>query len=216
MNSDSHNANPGLSALAALRRFARPQRLREQCDLCSAELADEHSHLLELSSRRLACACEPCAILFSGQTAARFRRVPRRAELLSDFHLTDLAWASLQLPVNLAFFVNSTLAGGVVVLYPSPGGATEATLPAEAWQMLVEDNPVLDKLEADVEALLVNRVGEARDCYRAGIDQCYKLVGLIRTHWQGFSGGAKVWEEIGRFMSSLKERSGPRRNAAHA
>lgn len=216
MNPDSHAGNPGLNALAALRRFARPQPAREQCDMCSAELADEHAHLLELTSRRLACACEPCAILFSGQTTARYRRVPRRAEFLSDFRLTDLAWASLQLPVNLAFFVHSTPAGGVVALYPSPGGATEAAVPPEPWQMLVEDNPILRALEPDVEALLVNRVGEARDCYCVGIDQCYKLVGLIRTHWQGFSGGAKVWEKIGRFLNNLKERSGPRRDTAHA
>jgi hypothetical protein len=77
-------------------------------------------------------------------------------------------------------------------------------VPPEAWQLLAEDNPVLRDFEPDVEALLVNRVGEARECYRAGIDQCYKLVGLIRTHWRGLSGGTAVWEEIGRFFTGLK------------
>ena len=65
-----------LAALASLRRFARPRAARERCELCGAELADEHAHLVELASRRLACACEACAILFSGQGAGR---VPPRA-----------------------------------------------------------------------------------------------------------------------------------------
>src|SRR5436305_2026101 len=35
--------------------------------------------------------------------------------------------------------------------------------------------------EPDVEALLVNRAGSARDHFRVGIDQCYRLAGLLRT-----------------------------------
>ena len=59
-------------------------------------------------------------------------------------------------------------------------------------------------MEADVEALLVNRVGNTRDYYIVPIDECYKLVGLIRAHWRGLSGGTEVWEEIGRFFDGLK------------
>ena len=70
--------------------------------------------------------------------------------------------------------------------------------------------------EPDVEALLVNRVGEARECYRVGIDDCYRLVGVIRTHWRGLSGGTAVWDEIGRFFAGLKERSDSQGGAAHA
>ena len=168
---------------------------------------DEHAHLVEPSSRRLLCACEACAILFSNQAAANYRRVPRDVWLLPDFRLPDLAWNGLGLPIDLAFFLHSTPAGRVVALYPSPAGPTEAMVTADAWQALVEDNPVLRKFEPDVEALLVNRWHEARDCYRVGIDQCYKLVGLIRTHWRGLSGGTAVWGEIGRFFAALKERS---------
>ncbi len=128
-------------------------------------------------------------------------------QFLPDFRLTDAAWEGLQLPINLAFFMPSSAAGRVVAFYPSPAGATESLVPLEAWQPLADDNPVLRDLESDVEALLVNRVGAAREHYRAGIDQCYKLVGLIRTHLRGFSGGPAVWEEIGRFFAGLKERS---------
>ncbi len=86
----------------------------------------------------------------------------------------------------------------------------------EAWQALTEDNPVLRDFEPDVEALLVNRTKGARDCYRVGIDECYKLVGLIRTHWRGLSGGTAGLGEIGRFFADLKKRSGPRGGPAHA
>ena len=72
-----------------------------------------------------------------------------------------------------------------------------------------EENPVLSQLRPDIEALLVNRVGHAHDLseaeyYIAPIDECYRLVGLIRTNWKGLSGGYEVWEEIGRFFSELK------------
>jgi hypothetical protein len=77
----------------------------------------------------------------------------------------------------------------------------------EAWQTLVEENPVLSGFEPDVEALLVNRVGKVRECYRVGVDRCYELVGLLRTHWHGLSGGDAVWDEIGRFFADLKGRS---------
>jgi hypothetical protein len=194
-------------ALTSLRRFARPRPVRERCELCDANLADEHAHLVELASRRLLCACDACAILFSNQAAPRFRRVPRDVSFLANFRLSDVAWASLGLPIDLAFFLHSTAAGRVVALYPSPAGAIEAPVADEAWQTLLEDNPGLRTFEPDVEALLVNRVRQARECYRVGIDQCYKLVGLIRMHWRGLSGGQAVWEEIGRFFATLKERS---------
>ena len=67
----------------------------------------------------------------------------------------------------------------------------------------MQANPVLESLEPDVEALLVNRVGHAREAsaaeyYIAPIDACYQLVGLIRVHWRGLSGGdgslARDWQ----------------------
>jgi hypothetical protein len=196
------------SPLASLRRFVRPREaVRERCELCSAPLAEEHSHLLELASRRLCCACEPCAILFSTPAAPKYRRVPRLVQYLADFRLSDVQWEGLQLPINLAFFLHSSAAARVVALYPSPAGATEALPPPDAWEAAVEDNPSLRGMEPDVEALLVNRLGAAPEHYRAGIDVCYALVGVVRTHWRGLSGGTAVWQEIARFFAGLKERS---------
>ena len=193
----------GLSALSALRRFARPRPVRERCDLCDAELRDEHAHLLELANRSIVCTCDACAILFDNQGAGKYRRVPRRVQLLRDFRLPDEAWQGLYLPIDLAFFLHSTPAERVVAFYPSPAGATESLVPLDAWQTLAEDNPVLCELEPDVEALLVNRIHDTRDYYRVGIDKCYELVGLLRTHWRGLSGGQAVWEAVGRFFVGL-------------
>lgn len=177
--------------------------------MCSAELGKEHQHLVEPSSRQLVCACEPCAILFSGQAETKYKRVPRRIRLLPDFQLTDAQWDALMIPINIAFFFKSTAAEKIIALYPSPAGATESLLDLDSWDEIVQDNAVLKEMERDVEALIVNRVASAREYYLVPIDECYKLVGLIRVHWRGLSGGAEVWEEIGQFFAGLKAASGP-------
>ena len=67
-------------------------------------------------------------------------------------------------------------------------------------------------IDHDVEALLVNRLGYSRgysapEYYQLPIDECYKLVGLIRAHWSGLSGGAEVWQQIGEFFRNIKGRA---------
>ena len=90
----------------------------------------------------------------------------------------------------------------------------------EAWQGIVADNPLLAGLEPDVEALLVNRIRGRQDYYIAPIDECYRLVGLIRLGWRGLAGGTAVWQQIDEFFAGLQRRSSPRttpeRGAAHA
>jgi Family of unknown function (DUF5947) len=154
-------------------------------------------------------ACDACAVLLSGQQGTRYRRVPRRVQALPDFRLSDAQWASLQVPINLAFYCRST-SGEPMAYFPSPAGATEAPVPPEAWQELAAENPVLTELEPDVEALLVNRVRQVPEYYRVPIDKCFELVGLIRTHWRGLSGGTEVWRAIAQFFESLRQRTGPR------
>jgi len=213
---DPSASSRGRSPLAALRRFVRPPAAVERCDLCSVALPADHQHLVEPANRQLLCACDACAILFSGRADTRYRRVPRRVRPLPDLRLTDAQWDGLLIPIGLAFFFHSSPTGKVVAVYPSPGGPTESLLDLGAWEDVVQDNPVLKEMEPDTEALLVNRVGDARAYYLAPIDQCYKLVGLIRAGWRGLSGGTEVWEEIGRFFAALAERSGPVQGEAHA
>jgi len=214
MNQDSSDRSAGQSPLAALRRFVRPRTAN--VEMCSAELAAEHQHLVEPASRQLVCACEACAILFSGQTGAKFKRVPRRIRSLPDFQLTDGQWDSLMIPIQLAFFYNSTPDNRVIALYPSPAGPTESLLALDSWNEIVQDNSILREMEPDVEALLVKRVGGVSEYYLVPIDECYKLVGLIRAHWRGLSGGTEVWREIGQFYTLLKERSSPARTTTSA
>lgn len=123
--------------------------------------------------------------------------------------MTEAQWESLLIPINLAFFFLASGEGRVVALYPSPAGAVESLLPIDAWTEIVAQNPDLGDLRPDVEALLVNRVGYARGLsaalyYVAPIDECFRLVGLIRTHWKGLSGGEAVWAEIGEFFTRLR------------
>jgi hypothetical protein len=196
------------SAFAVLRKFARRRAPAERCELCSKELPPEHDHLLERSNRQIVCSCEPCAILFSGHGNARYLRVPRRARMLQDFQMTDLEWEALMLPINLAFFYRDSAAAKVIAMYPSPAGATESLLSLESWTEIVARNPKLQSMEPDVEALLVNRMGAARDYFLVPIDECYRLVGLIRTHWRGLSGGNEVWKHMREFFSGLKKKCG--------
>ena len=39
------------------------------------------------------------------------------------------------------------------------------------------------------------------------IDECYKLVGSDSSKLEGASGGTEVWQEIGKFFDSLKQRA---------
>ncbi len=196
------------SAFSVLRRFVRPRAVVERCEMCSAELAPEHQHLVEPSTRKLLCACQACAVLFSDKRETKYRRVPTRVRSLPDFCLTDGQWDSLLIPIQLAFFFYNSQAERTVALYPSPAGATESLLDLESWDEIVRDNPVLKEIVPDTEALLVNRVNGAREYYIVPIDRCYKLVGLIRMNWSGLAGGTEVWKEIGKFFEELKGASG--------
>ncbi len=210
----AEKASPN-SAFAALRRFARDRKTVERCDFCSAELGDDHQHLIEPERRRLVCVCGACAILFGNQGDAKYRRAPRRILYLPDFRLTDAQWEGLSIPIRLAFFFQSSQLGRVVALYPSPAGATESPIDPAAWDELTQDNPALVRISPDVEGLLVNRIngagrGHSRGApehYIAPIDECFKLVGLIRTTWRGLSGGEKAWDEIGRYFTGLRSRA---------
>lgn len=201
-------ASQSKSAFAALRAFTRKQRPEERCDVCGLALTDDHPHLFEHAEGRLLCACDACAILFYHRAGeVKYSRVPTTARRLTDFRITDVEWSALMLPIDMAFFQNCTRAGRVIAYYPSPAGCTESLLELAAWRDIERNNPVLADLYPDVETLLVNRTRERRDYYIAPIDQCYKLAGLIRVHWQGLSGGELVWQKIDQFFESLNGRT---------
>ncbi len=210
------------SAFSTLRRFAQESEkapeeataaaaevAQERCELCSEPIPPEHRHLLEVSTREIMCSCRACSILFDRKAASegKYRLIPDRRLFLADFEMSDAQWESLRIPVDMAFFFHSAPAERVVAFYPSPMGPTESLLKLSAWEELERANPVLKGMEQDVEALLVNRARGVREHFLVPMDKCYSLVGLIRMHWRGFSGGKEVWEEIEQFFEELRERS---------
>jgi hypothetical protein len=208
----------------AQRAAAETQATLEACELCSEPIPPDHRHLMDLRSRELMCACRACTLLFdrSAAGAGHYRLVPDRRLRLDDLDLSDAMWEELRLPVEMAFFFRNSAEGRVTAYYPSPMGPTESLLELAAWEELEAANPVLATLEPDVEALLINRARGARQAWLVPIDECYSLVGLIRTRWRGLTGGQEVWEEIERFFSALDRRaratrrSGPTTSAAPA
>ncbi len=92
----------------------------------------------------------------------------------------------------------------MVALYPSPAGATESELDLHGWGELVALNPLLADLEADAEALVVNRLAEPPQYAIVPIDRCYGLVGMIRAGWEGISGGDAVERAVSSFFADLE------------
>jgi Family of unknown function (DUF5947) len=199
-------ASPRLRSLA---QRPPPESADERCDLCGEPIPATHRHVLDLSSRELMCACRACSLLFDRGAAGgeHFTLVPERVLALDGFELDDLAWERLRIPVEMAFFFESSAAGRVMAFYPSPMGPTESQLELPDWEELARANPVLETMEPDVEALLVNRARGARRQWLVPIAECYALVGVIRTSWRGFSGGKEVWQEIDRFFDGLDRRA---------
>jgi hypothetical protein len=205
------------TGFATLRQFVPTAPLVERCGMCSARVAEVHQHLVDLDARTLVCACQACSILFNGQSNARYKRVPRDLRRIPDLRLTEETWESLSIPISMAFLFYNSRAGKPVAVYPSPAGAIESSLSLAAWDELRLTTPALRVMEPDVEALLVNRLSaQAPEYFIAPIDECHKLVGLVRTHWRGLAGG-EVWMQLERFFGGLRQRATYRtREVPHA
>lgn len=130
---------------------------------------------------------------------------------LEQFTMPDELWASFQIPVGLAFFYWNSLENRIVGFYPSPMAAVQVLLLIEeAWLELERINPILKELRSDIEALLVNRMrGTAHLYYLVPIDECYKLVGIMRTTWKGITGGRDAESAIIGFFEELRKKSTP-------
>ncbi|HEY6758706.1 MAG TPA: DUF5947 family protein, partial [Baekduia sp.] len=175
------------------------------CELCPISIGAQHRHLLDLAERRIVCVCETCWSLRSGDP--EYRPPGTRTLWLEDFALPDEVWAAFQIPIGLAFLMRSTVSGGVVALYPSPAGATESELDLTAWDALRAANPVLDRMEPDAEALIVDRTAAEHRYAITGVDRCYALVGLVKERWSGISGGPGVAIAVAGFFDDLRARA---------
>jgi hypothetical protein len=203
------------SALAGLRRIVseRPARVvGERCEMCAEPITDDHPHVVDLESRALMCTCRGCYLLFTAEDAKlRYRAVPDRYLSFPDVTLDAREYDELEIPVGLAFLFNSSVLDRTVAFYPGPAGATESELPLEAWTRVVEANPQLAVLRADVEALLLrgSDQGSEFSCHLVPIDACYALVGQLRRLWRGFDGGAEAHQAMDDFFAEIAARSRP-------
>jgi len=192
-------------ALARLIRSSAeltPAAETERCDLCAAPVPEEHRHLYDTAAEEVRCACGPCSVLFAdgGAGDGHYRLVPRRR-----IRLPRVDTEVLGVPVGLVFFVPRA-DGTVTAEGPSPAGAMRWEIDATAWQRLTEACPQLASVEPDVEALLVNTVHGLDHHWIVPVDDCYRMIALVRREWRGLSGGGRVWPAVERFFDDLTER----------
>ncbi len=204
--------------IGGLRRLAKPRDAangngngspvpgpEEHCDLCGTPLPPQHRHLLELEQRRILCACETC--LNTKSAEPNFRPAGTRVVICDDLQLEDELWARLGIPIGLVFFTLTGAESDVYAFYPSPAGPTECELDLDAWDDLCAANPILANLEPDAEALVVNRVTDTPTNAIVPIDECYRLVGMIKASWEGISGGQGPDEAIESFFAELRQKA---------
>lgn len=194
---------------AALERLIRQrprirQDVAQRCDLCGEPVPDEHRHVLDTDRHEVQCACHACGVLFQrpAASAGHYRMIGLRR-----LRLAELPTAGLGVPVGLAFFVQDP-AGRVIAHYPSPLGTTDWEVDADAWAHLTSQEPALAGMQPEVEALLVNTAWGAHEYWLVPVDDCFRLVALVRREWKGLSGGGTVWPRITEFFAELTERPG--------
>ena len=186
----------------AVHRTARRRSAAvERCGMCASAIGPEHRHVLDQRDGAVLCACAPCSLLFGPDAAGgeRYRLVPAERRRLAEVPVDDL-----NVPVGLAFFVKQGDMR-VVAHYPSPLGTTESGTDPDAWRVVEARVPALAGLKPRVEALLVwespRQGGGER--WIVPIDDCYRLVALIRRNWTGAAGGGAVWREVAGFFAEL-------------
>jgi hypothetical protein len=185
---------------------ARARRQPDQtCELCATPIPDRHAHLLDNQQHTIVCACIACSLLFAEQPEPmaqprQYRLIPRHRRRLRQVPV-DL----LSVPVGLAFFIRRD-DGTVLAHYPSPAGATQWAVDAAAWAEVLCRCPEVASVLQEVEALLVNTARGRQDFWILPVDDCYRLVAVVRREWRGLSGGSRVWPEIDRFFDELTER----------
>jgi hypothetical protein len=165
--------------------------------------------MLDEQTDELLCACRACTVLFQREAAGRghYRLVPDRR-----LRLPPVSIAGLGVPVGLAFFTIATDAA-VTAHYPSALGATTWEVSTDNWNAVLRDCPPLQDMAPAVEAFLVNTARDAQEYWLVPVDDCYRLVAVIRREWRGLSGGSTVWPAIDCFFAELAAQPQTRCNA---
>lgn len=183
-----------------------------RCELCAEPLPSDHPHVIDLRTRRLRCACRACALLFRDASTAtgRHRTVPDRILHDAMHPIPPEVLAALGIPVRLAFVSWDGVRQRAIAGYPSPAGTVEAELAPDQWASLRTASPLARIVEPDVEAILIHGdPGQPCECLLVPIDACYRLVAVVRRHWEGMQGGDRVWREVAAALAELHDGSRP-------
>jgi len=203
------------------RAAARRSDSVERCGLCTAVVSAVHRHVLDGLDGSVMCACPACALLFGERASRTYKHSARETAGGDRYHLiprgrtrlADIATDALNVPVGLAFFVRQA-DGQVLAHYPSPLGTTQSQVDPDAWRDLERGSPPIEAMKPRVEAYLVRISGApglsalaarpGRDeHWIVPVDDCFRLVAVIRRHWTGMAGGSDVWREVARFFADL-------------
>ena len=149
---------------------AAPARA-ERCELCSLEICAPTIRTVRSDGPQAGVLVRCLRVvvqrtqLMPGSSGCR-----DEIRLLSEFHMTDAQWDGLMVPINMAFFFRSSPEQGWWRHVPQSGGRHGVA----AFAGGVERNcatriPNSKKMEPDVEALLVNRIGHARGFTARGV-----------------------------------------------
>lgn len=200
----------------ALHRFLREleatRAAAEHCEMCASPLAGaQQRHLLDLVHHTFLSICNACALAFGprGANAGTYRLVPTRHLALLDFQDTGALWAGSEQAEKIAYVLRSSEAGRVLVLSLDPAGVRESLFDLECWRMLLNANPLLDSLEPDVEALLINRIERLPASYIVPIDTCSRLLGLLERCQQSQEGDQAIWKVAGAFFADIQAEASP-------
>ena len=128
---------------------------------------------------------EATEALLLGARVDQARLFGRQVRVFYD-ELTDAQWDSLLIPISMAFFFQSSAAEKVVVLYPSPAGATESLMPWP-WDRMLPQGLDLGQtspyvvVEAAGECEGVGVVGGVEEDRRGAARLRGSLTGRTRT-----------------------------------
>jgi hypothetical protein len=184
------------------------------CGFCSSHLQPDHGHLLDMAGHRIVCVCKRCtrrgAEPKGGSVSPpQFKRIRSTCLYVADFRIPD--GATISSPAGIFFLFFSSSWNRVRAFYPGPAGALESKLGLVTFNKLKSSNPILAELllepNTDVLALVVNRSRRPYEHYLVPIDECYRLVGLMRREWGAATDGRLLHESTNEFFRQLRAKS---------
>ena len=204
----------GLRRLPAARGAERrrrqrrpPARSRSAATCAASELDPDHRHLLHLAERRILCACESCVALRGGDPELRPDRAPGPSGSTTSSSPTSSGRRSRSRSGSPSSSTRAPRAGSSRSTRARPGRPSPSSTSRPGTSSAPATRCSMG-LEPDAEALIVNRIAEPPEHAIAPIDECYRLVGLIKASWDGISGGAGPERAIEAFFGELRERRG--------